>query len=337
MEAGRVQKISELCSKVVNPTEAEILELYGESVGQAVFGLWGGTPGEVIFTSTWAEFSRRSDSTVINYLTCQLDFAPYSWEFKEEVGEECNGYYVMESGVGDWVGCSPSLRSLLANFSPHVVDKIVRHLDPATGDSAKGEVRCIGIQSVLWNDTFVGVFYNIEKPDGTKGTKFMRFYTFTHAMRCLVLTDAERGKFPDVLLIDQYCRGRGKWTPMCPAGGENEGDLAAVLRAELLAEVGVTLDEKCSVYSLGEQYLDDVMCSDPVSLMVVTGVTPVAGHHNPAEGIRRVLRMPWHDFVSWALSFECDDVWSTYFALRCIWDAENGWLCIRGPFKSVMI
>ncbi len=327
MEHGR---ISRLCSRLASPTRQEIKDLFGidESEIDAAAGKYSHLM--VVYTAFWAEFTAEKDDGIV-YITVVDGRIVDMWEQDDtsDLATTRNG------GYKEMV--RPTLNDLVGHFQSHVLDKILRHLDPTTGDPAKGEVRCTSIESVLWNDSFVGVFYSTEKPDGSKGTKFMRFYTFTHAMRCLLLTDAERGKLPDVLLIDQYRRGRGKWTLMCPVGGENEENLADVLRVELRAEVGITLDEECSVYSLGGQYLDDGVCSDPVSLMVVTGVTPVACYDNPAEGIRRVRRMPWHDFVAWALSSECEDVWSTYFALRCIWDAAEGKLCIRGSYNSVQI
>ena len=119
----------------------------------------------------------------------------------------------------------PSWTEIHETFPPHLVEKMMRHLDLSTGDASRGEVECIGIEAIVYTPHALEVFYKTKRPDGTTGTQFMRFWPNTATMRCLPVTRGTDGHGPRVVMQREFRRQRGKWTDMLCAGGDKKGVL----------------------------------------------------------------------------------------------------------------
>ncbi len=232
---------------------------------------------------------------------------------------------------------SPSVSQLAEKLPPHLVDKILRPLDAKTGSIERGEVQFDGIKAVEWSKSFVFVRYGvIPSAHVAQTTKTLRFYTHRHVMRCLALTELRPGVEPSVLLVYEYRRSRGESLPMCPSGGEDLPTLLDVLAAELKDETGSELNSGCQVYDLGKHFTDDGVSSDPINLLVVTGLQHVAGYTNPGEGISEVVAMPWTEFLDWVRTPDCRDMYAKIFATAVSLNVPKGEVFIQWPNQRIM-
>jgi 8-oxo-dGTP pyrophosphatase MutT (NUDIX family) len=211
-----------------------------------------------------------------------------------------------------------------------VADKILRHLDPSTGDVSKGEFQCTSIGHLDYNPFYVQVIYETARPDGKKGSQFMRFYYFTAAMRCLPVTEDGH-----VVMIQEHRRTRGEWVQMLPAGGAKAGKALEVLVGEIYAEAGARATDASRVMEIACKYMDDGVFSERLHLLTIDRLTVPLQHINPEEGIKGIVLVPWKEWKGRALDGEYDDVFCDLFASRCELDTSNR-ILVRGA-HSVLV
>lgn len=224
----------------------------------------------------------------------------------------------------------PTADEIRRDFPPHMAAKILRHLDKSTGDVTCGEFQCVKVLAIVSNQFMVEVFYETWRPDGKRGTQFMRFYPFTAAMRCLPVT--ENGQ---VVMIQEHRRGRGAWIQMLPAGGEKIGREIQVLVSELAAETGCRPQETSRIIEIACPLMDDGVFSDPLHLLTVDRLKAPESHTNPSEGIRGIVLVPWNEWKELSLAGMYDDIYCQLFAARCDYDSRGQRIIVRGEQKRL--
>lgn len=230
----------------------------------------------------------------------------------------------------------PTEGELVEHLPAHVVPKILRHLDPATGDATKGEVQCTAVHSVVYNPWMIKVFYATLRPDGkggaVQGTQFMHFYPGTSSMRVLAVTTDAR-----VVMIQEHRRLRGAWVDdMHVAGGVPKGNALEAALVELAEEAGCAPTTESGYYHLGRWYMDDGQSADPLDLIVIDRVRAPERHANPAESIRGIRLVPWMEWYYSARHGHLGDIYATIFAARCDYDLEERRVVIAGDYGDIL-
>lgn len=231
------------------------------------------------------------------------------------------------TGPASTIVFEPTVEDIRAIFAaaPHMAEKILRHLDPATGDVTKGEFQCTGIASLDHNPFYVQVIFWTDRPDGKKGSQFMRFYYFTAAVRCLAVTTDGR-----VVMIQEHRRARGEWVQMLIAGGAKSGKAIEVLASELFDEAGTRATNESRVIEIGCRYMDDGIFSERLHLLTIDRLVAPASHVYPAEGIRGIVLVPWDEWHRRARYGEYDDVFCEIFAARCAYNKAARRIVVAG-------
>ncbi len=222
----------------------------------------------------------------------------------------------------------PTEEDLRTHFAPYVFQRIIRHLDPATGDVSRGEFQCVSIGAVVFNPFSVRVFYRTKRPDGKDGTQFMDFSPFTEMTRCLPVTFDGR-----VVMILEHRRQRGEWALMLPAGGDKKGRTLDVVLDELLSETGCkpTLDSR--IIEVARRYADDGAHAERLAYATVDKLEAPREHQNSSEGIRSIFLVPFDEWLNDSQEGRYDDPFCEFFAARCRYDHKNGRIVINGRHK----
>ena len=223
----------------------------------------------------------------------------------------------------------PAVSDIQALFAAHNAAKILKPLDPSTGDVARGEVQCIAIDTVVYNDFALEVGYITKRPDGKEGTQFMRFWMFESCMRTLAVTKATDSFGPRVVMINEYRRQRGAWVQMLVSGGEKKGRPIDTLLSELMDEAGCRPSPDSRVMRIGYEYMDDGVHAEPLNLLTIDQVEAPDVHVSSAETIRGISLVPWHEWRAKALAGHYDDIFCTIFAARCDLD-RDGRIVVNG-------
>jgi len=223
----------------------------------------------------------------------------------------------------------PTEEEIRATFPPHNADKILRPLDPSTGDVSKGEVGCLSVDTIVYNDHMLKVGYLTNRPDSKSGTQFMGFWTNQSTMRCLAVTKAAGDFGPRVVMVQEYRRQRGAWTQMLVAGGEKKGAAIDTLLSELMDEAGCAPTSDSRVLRIGREYMDDGLHAEPLDLLTIDNLNAPESHVYTQECIRGIALVPWHEWKSKALRGEYNDIYCTIFAARCDLD-RHGHIVVNG-------
>ena len=220
----------------------------------------------------------------------------------------------------------PSEEEIRLHLPAQAVPKVLRPLDPDTGNWERGAVQCLRILSVVYNPWTIEVFYATRRPDGSSGTQFMRFYPWTATMRCLAVTGDGR-----VVLLQGHRRQRGAWVEdMHPAGGVRKGGALEAAVEELFEEAGCKPTDQSTISTLGAWYMDDGLFADPLHLIVIDRLEAPESFANPAESIRGIRLVPWMRWYPDALAGQTADIYATIFAARCRYDWETERVLISG-------
>jgi hypothetical protein len=223
----------------------------------------------------------------------------------------------------------PTEEEIRATFPHHNAEKILRHLDPSTGEVGRGEVACVEVDTIVFSNFMLEVGYKTIRPDGKQGTQFMGFWTNQSTMRCLAVTKAAGDFGPRVVMVQEYRRQRGAWTQMLVAGGEKKGRVIDTLLSELMDEAGCASSMDSHVLRIGREYMDDGLHAEPLDLLTIDGLEAPESHVYAQECIRGITLVPWHEWRSKALRGEYDDIYCTIFAARCDID-KQGRIVVRG-------
>ena len=225
----------------------------------------------------------------------------------------------------------PTISELELNIPHHVVNKILRHIDLSTGDAKKGEVQCTEVDTVIFNDFTIEVFYNTLRSNGKTGTQFMRFYPHTATMRCLPVT-TDSNKVTKVVMIKEHRRCRGELVQMLPAGGDRTGRAIEVLLKELMEETGCLTTIKSRVLRIDQVYMDDGIFSDQLDLLTIDFLRVPQKHINEDESIKGIVLVPWKTWKKKALRGDYKDIFCTIFASRCRVN-KDGRIYINGKYE----
>lgn len=233
----------------------------------------------------------------------------------------------------------PTEQDLRQHLQPHVVERILYHLDTETGSLENDfEVQIFSVASVQWTPFSLHVIYHTKRRDPktgeTKdGTQFMLMRHFHEMMRALLVTADGY-----VVMQREHRRTLGRWMDMHCAGGTKKNEKLDTLISEMISETGCRPSKQSTVWLLRRSVTDDGSLSDPLNYLALDMVRPPDDgmHDNVEDNIKGVLFIPFEEWREKALDGEYDDPFSENFAARCRLDPQTKRLIVRGKRAEIL-
>ncbi len=233
----------------------------------------------------------------------------------------------------------PTEQDMRQHLQPHVVERILYHLDTETGSLENDfEVQIVSVANIFWTPFDLHIVYRTKRRDPKTGeikdgTQFMLMRHFHEMMRALLVTTDGC-----VVMQREHRRTLGRWIDMHCAGGTKKNEKLDTLISEMISETGCRPSRQSTVWLLRRSVTDDGPLSDPLNYLAVDMVrAPNEGmHHNVEDSIKGVIFVPFKEWRENALNGEYDDPFSENFAARCDMDPQTNKLIIHGHRAKIL-